>query len=184
MNTYPRLCLLGASFILAYVLFHVGALDWMHDLGRYGYLSVFLGGLLFSFGFTTPFGIAIFVEMADIVHPVPAAILGGLGALLSDFLIFDIIRFSVFHDEIDRLRASRFAARIRAVIHHDNMPERLRRALLFSFAGFIIASPLPDELGVSLVSSLSRLSPREFGLVAFACNTIGILLMLLGARLV
>ncbi len=183
MHTYPRLCLLGLSFAVAYVLFHFGLLDWLQTLGRFGYFSIFIAGLMFSFGFTTPFAIAIFIEMANVVHPVPAALLAGLGALLSDFLIFDLIRFSVFHDEIDRLRASRFAARIRALVHHDDIPEKLRRALLFSFAGFIIASPLPDELAVSMVSGISSLSPRFFGLVSFGCNATGIWLILLAARL-
>ncbi|MBP9750847.1 MAG: hypothetical protein KBC95_03295 [Candidatus Peribacteraceae bacterium] len=182
MNNYPRLCLLGLSFIGAYILFQFGWLDWLQSLGRFGYLSVFIAGLLFSFGFTTPFAIAIFIEISGFVHPVPAALLGGLGALISDFIIFDIIRFSVFHDEIDRLRASRFAARIHRVIHDDALPQRVRQLLLFSFAGIIIASPLPDELGVSLVSSASSLSPRLFGAVAFLCNAAGILLILMAAR--
>ena len=51
--------------------------------------------------FDITIGGAIFVEIAGYVHPIPAALLGGIGALISDFIIFDIIRFSVFHDEID-----------------------------------------------------------------------------------
>jgi hypothetical protein len=182
MREYPRLCLLGLSFVAAYALYHFGLLDWLQSLGKFGYLSVFLAGLLFSFGFTTPFAIAIFVEISGFVHPVPAALLGGVGALVSDFIIFDIIRFSVFHDEIDRLRASRFAARVHRLVHDDALPQRARQLLLFSFAGIIIASPLPDELGVSLVSSVSTLSPRVFGVAAFLCNAAGILLILAAAR--
>ncbi len=78
MHQYPRLCFLGISFIAAYALFHFGMLDWLQSLGRFGYLSVFIAGLLFSFGFTTPFAIATFVEISSFVHPVPAALIGGL----------------------------------------------------------------------------------------------------------
>lgn len=182
MNKYPRLCFLAVSFVGAYVLFQLGWLDWLQTLGKFGYLSVFIAGLLFSFGFTTPFAIAIFVEIAGYVHPIPAALLGGIGALISDFIIFDIIRFSVFHDEIDRLRASRFAARVHRLVHDEALPQRIRQVLLFSFAGIVIASPLPDELGVSLVSSASSISPRVFAVAAFLCNAAGILLILSAAR--
>lgn len=182
MHKYPHLCLLLLSFVLAYILYHVGAFDGLHQLRGYGYLSVFIGGMLFSFGFTTPFGIALFVEMAPHTSPLLAAPVAGLGALLSDFFIFDLIRFSIFHDEITRLRSSRFVAWLYSLVHHESISEQLRRLLLWSFAGMIIASPLPDELGVSLVSGISKIQPRQFAAVCFCCNTVGVLLILLGAR--
>ena len=182
MHSYPRLCLLCISFAAAYVLYHVGAFDWMNYINGYGYLSIFIGGVLFSFGFTTPFALAIFAEMATHTHPFIAAPIAGMGALLSDILIFDLIRYSIFHSEIERLRSSRLVMRIHALIHHENISERMRRMILWSFAGIIIASPLPDEFGVSLVSSITHIQPRQFALLCFCLNTAGVLLILLGAR--
>lgn len=182
MHKYPHLCLLLLSFVLAYALFHIGALDWMGHLQGYGYVSIFLGGALFSFGFTTPFAIAIFVEMASHTHPLLAAPIAGAGALLSDFLIFDIIRFSVFHDELSRLRSSRLIRKLHALIRHESISKHMQLLLLWAFAGMIIASPLPDELGVSLVSGISQIKPRQFAVVCYLCNTAGILLILFGAR--
>lgn len=183
MRSYPRLSLLFLSFILAYVLFHMGAFNWMETafLG-YGYLSMFLGGLLFSFGFTTPFGVAVFAQMAPHLHPITAAFVGGVGAFLADLLIFDIIRFSAFHREIQRLRTSRFLRWIASLFHRETISDRLRRAILWSFAGIIIASPLPDEFGVSLISGISRMKNREFAALCFLLNATGILLIVLAAR--
>lgn len=182
MNKYPRLCLLLLSFVFAYSLYHGGALDWLDRLHGYGYLSIFIGGLLFSFGFTTPFAIAIFVELSPYINPFIAAPVAGLGAVVSDFLIFDLIRFSLFHEEILRLRSSRLVLWLHSLIHHDSLSERMRNVLLWSFAGMIIASPLPDELGVSLVSGISKVRPREFAVLCFGFNTVGALLILLGSR--
>lgn len=184
MNKYPRLCFLALSFVFAYVLYHVGAFDWLDELHTYGYISIFIAGLLFSFGFTTPFAIAIFVELAPFVHPLVAAPIAGAGALTSDMLIFDLIRFSVFHDEVMQLRSSKFILWIHGILHRDSIPEKVRRWMLWSFAGIIIASPLPDELGVSLVSGISQMQPRNFSIMCFCFNTLGVLLLLLAIRAV
>ena len=182
MHKYPRICLFLLCFILAYMLFHVGAFDWLHRVRGYGYVSVFIAGLLFSFGFTTPFAIAIFAEMASQVNPFLAAPVAGIGAVLSDLFIFDLVRFSVFHDEIMRLRNSKMILKLHALVHHESVPEKLRHWLLWSFAGIIIASPLPDELGISLVSGISQLQPKQFGVMCFVFNTMGVLLIMLASR--
>ncbi len=185
MNKYPKLCLLLCSFVLAYVLYHLGVFDWLgHALNGRGYLSMFLGGLLFSFGFTTPFGIGIFVAMAPEVHPLIAAPLAGVGALLSDLLIFQLIRFSVFHDEIHQLKSTNLFLRVHALLHHKRISDRVRRSLLWSFAGLVIASPLPDEFGVALISGITKMKGTHFGLLCFLLNTVGVLLILLATRAV
>ncbi len=183
MRQYPKLCLLCGSFVLAYVLYHFGMFDWIgHTLNGHGYISMFLGGMLFSYGFTTPFGIAIFIEMGHEVHPLIAAPLAGSGALLSDLFIFSIIRYSAFHDEIHRIQFSRPIQWIRSLLHHERISERMRTYILWSFAGIVIGSPLPDEFGVILLGSVTGLHKRQFAPLCFILNTIGILIILLAAR--
>lgn len=183
MLKYPKLFLLVACFLSAYVLFEHGFFHTLAEsLNKHGYNSAFLGGLLFSFGFTTPFGIAIFVEIASHVDPLIAAVIAGCGALLSDYVIFSLMRFSVFHDELHLLKSSRIISFFTSLFHHERLSERFRRTLLWSCAGLIIASPLPDELGVMLVSSIESVRTREFSLLCFLLNTIGIFLILLAAR--
>jgi hypothetical protein len=185
MTHYPKLFLLLCSFALAYLCFHLGYFDWLHGIpSGYGYVSVFVGGLLFSFGFTTPFGIAIMAGSAAEVNPFLAAPLAGVGALLSDFLIFEIMHFSVLHDEIHRLRTTRIFMKVERMFHHPSISERMRMTILWCFAGLVIASPLPDELGVTLVSSISDIDGKKFAVLCFLFNTLGILMILLAARAV
>lgn len=183
MHKYPKLLSLLASCILAYVLYHAGFFDVIgHAFNGHGYVSMFLGGLLFSFGFTSPFALGIFVEMAPEVHPLLAAPIAGAGAFLMDFLIFEVIHFSFFHDELHRLSATRLLSWLASLLHHDRLPNGLKKYIFWSFAGLVIASPLPDEIGVTLISSITRIDPREFSILCFFLNTLGVLLILVLSR--
>lgn len=178
-KTYPKLLILCLCTIAAYVVYAYGGLRWLDDIPVSGeYLAVFIGGLLFSFGFTSPFGIGVFLEIGHKVDPILAGLLGGLGALLSDLVIFEIMRFELFHDEMHRIRSSRIVVWAHKVLHHEKFPETIRRYLLWSFAGIVIASPLPDEFGVALVSSLTDIRARSFALLCLTFNTLGIILLL------
>lgn len=176
---YPKLFLLLCSFVLAFVLFKMGVFDVLPVLLQgQGYISMFLGGLLFSFGFTTPFAIAIFIEMADTVDPFLGAVIAGAGAMLSDLLIFHFIRFS-FLDELHRLGRMSLIRWIRRHSHKESVPEQIRHYIKWSIAGIIIASPLPDELGVTLLSSSADVKGKPFAAFCFTLDAIGILVVLL-----
>ncbi len=180
---YPKLLLLTCSFMLAYLLYHFGYFDMLEEtLNGHGYVSAFVGGLLFSFGFTSPFGIAILVEIAPHINPLLAALIAGFAAFLVDFVIFELLRFSAFHDEIHRLRETQWFMQLHRLFHHESISERVRLYLLWSFAGLIIASPLPDEIGVSVVSGITNINTRTFALLCLTCNSLGILIILLLAR--
>lgn len=180
---YPKLLLLCLSFVLAYFLFHYGVFDALPAIFHgYGYVSIFVGGLLFSFGFTTAFGIAIFASMADVVHPVPAAIIGGLGAVISDLTIFQFIRFS-FVDELHRMKTTVVMRWLRDKLHHESIPERIRQYIQWSVAGILIASPLPDEIGVTILGGLTEIKRKPFIITCYAFNTVGIFIILLLAEL-
>ncbi len=177
---YPRLIALGACIGAAYVLYQIGMFEWLD--GRFhgfGYPGAFGAGLLFSYGFTTPFAIAAFVELAHEVNPWIAAPLAGVGALLSDLVIFELLRLSAFGKEIDRLGRTTIVSRLHALLHHETVPEQVRRLTLWTLAAVVIASPLPDEIGVALLSTTTRLSQRAFVILCFAVNTLGILAILL-----
>jgi hypothetical protein len=102
-----------------------------------------------------------------------------MGALIADLIIFEIMRFEVFHDELHRIRTSKIAVWIHGVLHHERFPQKLKEIILWSFAGMVIASPLPDEFGVALVSSLTDIRARSFAALCFTCNTAGIILLLM-----
>ncbi len=179
---YPKLSLLLCSFALAYTLYAQGFFDLLPELlNGHGYISMFLGGLLFSFGFTTPFAIAIFIEMADTVNPLWGALIAGFAAMISDMAIFEFVRFS-FMDEFHRLNKTSTIRWFRKLFHQESIPEHIRQYISLSVAGILIASPLPDELGVTLMSSASELKPRTFASVCLLCDCVGVLIVLLATQ--
>lgn len=182
---YPRLIGLGMCMGVAYVLYQIGMFEWLDGrLHGLGYPGMFVGGMLFSYGFTTPFAIAAFVAMAHEVNPWIAAPIAGVGALISDFIIFELLRVSFFGDELERLRHASIIDRIHRVLHHDTTPEIVRRWSLWLLAAVVIASPLPDELGVAMLSGTTKMNERAFGIICVSMNTLGILAILLLARAV
>lgn len=182
---YPKLTLLLATFVLAYVLHAMGFFDSLsHYLNGHGYFSMLLGGVLFSFGFTAAFGIALIIDVAVSVDPLLGALIAGIGAAMTDMMLFSLMRFAVFHDEIHALRETRLFALCRRCLHHESISERLRRTLLWSVAGLVIASPLPDEFGVTLISSMSSIKKKDFIGLCLIMNTLGILALILGTRII
>ena len=149
-------------------------------LNHRGYLSIFIAGCLFSYGFTAPFAVGIFLSLANYVNPWLAAPLAGLGSLLSDLFIFIWIRSS-FKDEFERLLLTRPLQALKLFLQ-DHLQTSFRKYLLWSVAGFIIASPLPDEIGVTLLSGFSRINKLVFSLIGFSANTIGVGTILLLGR--
>ncbi len=179
---YPKFMALVACCIFAYLLFSTGALEQFGEsLHGHGYVSIFIAGLLFSFGFTSPFAAGLFLAMAPQVNPYIAAPLGGFAAFLADLCIFEFIRFS-FSDEIHRLKSTRAFLKIHGLLHHKRVPVSVRTYLLWAFAGLIIASPLPDEIGVTLLSTITTIDAKKFGAFSFAMNTLGIFVMLMVGR--
>lgn len=182
LREFPRLLIFGSSTVLAYVLYQAGAFDalklWLNDGNA---LTIFLGGFLYSFGFTAPFAVAYFVEIAPEVHPGAAALIAGFGSLCSDIGIFRFAQLS-FREEYLRLKTLQFFHRIRAVLLNERFSERTRGLLRWSLAVVIIASPLPDEIGIALLVGFTNLTQRQLAVLSLLLNTAGIFLILLAAQ--
>lgn len=174
---YPKFALFLLTIVFAWILFNNREIPFIQEnLIPLGYLGAFLAGLLFSYGFTTMPAIAIFLVLSQSLNPFIAALIGGFGALLSDSLIFLFIRTS-FNDEIKKIEHEKIIRYIKSKI-----PSRLKRILLPIIAGLIIASPLPDEIGVSMLAAYRSISPKIFTLISYVMNSLGILAVLLVGR--
>lgn len=170
---YPKLLLLLLTFVLAYLLFTGRDFTAIHDaLEALGYLGTFITGVLFTYGFTAAPATAILLILAKEQNIVIAGLIAGLGALTGDWIIFKLIRSS-FSDEIRRLSNGKM---MKAINH--TIPSIIKKHLLIVIAGFVIASPLPDEIGVSLMAASKRISPKLFTLLSYLLNTLGIFLIL------
>lgn len=182
---YPKLLLLIATTVLAYTFFAAGYFDWIHGMrGGTGYLTVFIAGLLFSAGFTTPFSIAIFVEVSHSIDPVLGALVAAIGALIADMFIFTVMRIEFFREEFERLSYTPLVVWVHRMLNHRHVPDKVREYLMLSFAGIIIASPFPDEIGVMMISGLTEIDKKTFALISYSLNALGILIILMLSRVV
>jgi len=75
-----------------------------HDiLFSLGYFGTLIAGIFFTYGFTAAPATIFLILLAQNENIILSAFIGGIGAMIGDYLIFKLIRHS-FHDEIEKLR--------------------------------------------------------------------------------
>ncbi|MDP3765912.1 MAG: hypothetical protein Q8R04_05350 [Nanoarchaeota archaeon] len=171
---YPKFLLLFITYLIAYLLFYQRTYPPFHDFViSLGYGGTFIVGALFAYGFTSAPATAILLILAKEQNILLAGLIAGFGALVSDLIIFNFIRHS-FADEIERL------SKEKAVLYiNHKTPNIFKKYLLPVVAGFIIASPLPDEIGVSLLAVSKNISMKIFSVISYMLNTAGIFVILM-----
>ncbi|MFH0869986.1 MAG: hypothetical protein V1866_02930 [archaeon] len=171
---YPRLALLLLTFALAYlILAHRSFMGFDKFIVSLGLTGAFMAGVLYVYGFTAGPGTAILLVIAREENILLCGLIAGVGALIGDLLIFDFIRYS-FSDEIKNLSSEKMVTWI-----NSKLSPFLRKYLMPILGGVIIASPLPDEIGVSLFATATNISTRAFMVLSYVLNTAGIFVILL-----
>ncbi len=174
---YPKLTILLMSVILAYYIFSNPAIaEKILKLESLGYLSYIIFGALFTFGFTTPFAVGFFF-IANPPNIVIASILAGIGAFLADIIMFNWVKF-FFLEEFNKLERGHPVKDLNKLIKRS-LPLKIKNYLLYVFIGIIIASPLPDEIGVTLLAGLTETKIKIFAALTFVLHTLGVLAILL-----
>jgi len=170
---YPKLLLVIITFIVAYILFYERDIPIFHDiLLSLGYFGTLIAGIFFTYGFTAAPATIFLILLAEHENIFVSAFIGGVGAMIGDYLIFKLIRHS-FHDEIEKLRNEKIIKHI-----NEKSPSIVKKYFLPVLAGFIIASPLPDEMGVALLATSKIISSRVFFAISFLLNTSGIFVII------
>lgn len=173
---YPKLFLLISLIALAYYIFSFPFVStWIEVFNRLGHLGVFVSGLLTGLGFAAPFGFGLLAKM-DPQNILFASLIGGFGATIADLLIFKTIKCS-FMDEFKRLEKTKVIHEIEEIVK-KNKHVLIRHYLLYIFAGLVLATPLPDELGVSMLAGLTTIKPLKLAVIGFilhSTTTLGIL---------
>ena len=126
-------------------------------------IGSFLSGMFFTSIFTTAPAMVMLYEIAEGWAALPVALIGAFGAVVGDLLIFRFIR--------DRLTAGVNRKWIK-ILHLSKA-----RFLAAIFGAIIIASPLPDELGLALMG-MSNVKQRWIIPMSFVFNFLGILAIL------
>ena len=134
-------------------------------------LGSFIAGIFFTSVFTTAPAIVTLGEIAQNNSIISVAVLGSIGAVIGDLVIFYFFR-------------DRFTEHIMELVQHQGIGKRIKvllkqksfRWLTFFVGGLIIASPLPDELGISLLG-FSKMRTSWFIPLSLIFNFLGILLI-------
>jgi uncharacterized membrane protein YdjX (TVP38/TMEM64 family) len=173
-TTFLLFSLVLAFFVLRNETLH----SFLLHLGNFGYLGAFLAGILFVSTFTVATGAIILLILAETLSPIEIGIIAGFGAVVGDFVIFRFVQDDLareikhLYDKLD-------------TNHHL---KKIFQTKYFSWTlpvlgAAIIASPLPDEIGVSLMG-ISKLKTYQFLIISFILNAIGIFLVVSASVLV
>jgi hypothetical protein len=156
--------------VAIYILETNSAQYFIDSLGDFGYFATFIAGLCFTSVFTTAPAIAVLSKLS-MVNPIWAVVLiGGLGAVIGDYIIFRFIRDRVT-DDVEFL--------VKKSVRHEwslIFKKRLFRWLGPFIGALIIASPFPDEFGIALMG-MAKLKDRIFLPLSFTFNALGILVI-------
>lgn len=168
---YPYLTAVFISVLIAIILAQNQAFkDWLFHLGSLEYIGALLAGMLFVSSFTVAISVVVIGIMAQNLNPVALGLIGGVGAVMGDYLIFKLVR-SHLQEELALLFGKQGTSYIKSVLR-----SRYIAWMLPIIGVLIIASPLPDEMGVSLLG-ISKMSEARFILISYISNAVGILMI-------
>jgi len=161
---------IGLSAVLALWLLKLGVIDGLVNALGGGELASFISGIFFTSSFTIVPSAAALTRIED-VSRLTVALWGAAGAVVGDLFLFLFIR--------DRLAVHMVSALRPSVIKH------ILHSFHFGFlkwlgplvGALIIASPLPDELGLTMLG-LSKTKISVLLPVSFLMNLLGIYLVL------
>ena len=174
---YRDVSIIGLSIIVAAILIESNAIDTiLISAGETQLLASFVAGMFFTSVFTTAPAIAALGEISLVAPLWQVAAVGAAGSVVGDLLIFWFFR-------------DHFAGHVVEILQERGVMRRLRKILRFKFmkwfpfllGGMILASPLPDELGI-MILGFTRMKPRWFMLMSYSFNFLGIMLIGLAAR--
>ena len=171
-HKHKNLLFLILGIVLTY--FFRGLLE---GLGSLGYLGALIGGALFASTFTVATGGLILLTLAKTMPPVFLIIFGALGAAATDFLIFHFVKDEVV-SEITPVYDKITGSHLKKILHTKYFAWTLP-----VLGALFIASPLPDELGISLLG-FEQMKTGKFILISLVSHLVGMSLLILGARLV
>ena len=175
-KAYIDLLLVATSVALAVYIVDAGLVHRALAAAGDGILfTSFVAGLFFTSFFTTPPAIAVLGELAQEGNLFFVVVVGAVGAVIGDYILFMFVRDRVAADAKELISGPKLK-RFMRILKRGHF-----RRVLPVIGALIIASPLPDELGLALLG-ISSMRTRSFFILSFCMNALGILLIGLAAR--
>ena len=176
VHIFKAVCLFALSIVVAVLLLVTPSVERaLTSSMEIEVLASFVAGIFFTSVVTTPAAIITLAQIGAANSPWLVALVGGLGAVVGDLVLFRFIESHVNKD-IEQFLKTR---RLRTIFSLSRF--RSFTWLLPFVGGLIIASPLPDELGVTLLG-VTKLPTKTFILISYLSNFLGILLIALVAQ--
>lgn len=173
---FRDLSIVVLSVVIAAILIKTGILhNFIASTQGVKLIGSFIAGLFFTSIFTVAPATVALGEIARANSLLWVVLLGGFGAVFGDLVIFRFVKNTLNHDF--------------SILLKHSAPQRLLAVFkmkyfrwFFAFLGaLVIASPLPDELGLAMMG-LTKVKMAIFIPLSFALNSFGILIVCLIAR--
>ncbi|MEM1539271.1 MAG: hypothetical protein QXW82_04335 [Candidatus Bathyarchaeia archaeon] len=149
-------------------------LSFLNNLG----VIAFLGGVFYSYTVTAPVSLLFFNLLDE--NSIAFALIAASGSLIADYVIFRFIKDKlVFEIEAfmrDELKRD-IVGGLRKVYDALQQSKLGKVIIIPAIASIIIASPLPDELGIAMLASF-RMDDRAFVIISWMLNFLGIAIIL------
>lgn len=179
---YPKLILLALSIFVGYLIYTDDNNFYFHAfLEKTGYWGIFLSGIFLVYGFTAGPAIAALLIASNMNNIFLAGIVAIAGSIIGNFLVFKTLKISV-ENELDDLSNNKIYLWIKDKIGKYT-PDFVYCYILPALAGFISATPLPDEFVAALVSKSKNISYPVFSAFSFFFSVFGIFIILLLGRI-
>lgn len=145
-------------------------------LGQFRLLGAFISGIFFTSVFTTVPALITLGEIGILQNPFLVAIIGGLGAVIGDLLIFKFVK-------------DRFSENIKIAFSHYFTNKEIRtfkhprflKSLTILLGGIIIASPFPDELAITILG-FAKFPTKWIIPFSFIFSSIGIYIAIIATK--
>ncbi|MDD3262571.1 MAG: hypothetical protein PHR61_01885 [Candidatus Absconditabacteria bacterium] len=175
---YPKLLVFLVTILIATIIFWEG----MHSelINNFflslGYSGDFLGGLLYSYGFTSTSATAILLIIAKEKVLWISILVAGIGAFISDLVIYLFAKNSLLQ-EVTMFKEESYVIKFRNFL--KNTFGRRYRYIMPVVAYILIMSPLPTEIGITILATRKNVSMKLFMVITYILHTIGIATILI-----
>ncbi|MFA5248632.1 MAG: hypothetical protein WC415_05500 [Patescibacteria group bacterium] len=175
-NLFRDLGIIMLSIFVAVILVKTGILkNLLVGAAGVEFFGSFIAGMFFTSIFTAVPATIALGEIARESSLFWTAVLGGLGAMFGDLVIFRFVKNNLAQDFSVLLKHSS-SKRLKAVFKL-----KFFRWFIAFLGALIIASPFPDELGLAMMG-LTKIKTTIFIPLSFILNSLGILIIGLIAR--
>lgn len=146
-----------------------GSMTYIQEMGIAGLV---IAGVLFTSFFTAAPAVLILLTMAEAYDPLIVAFYAAAGSVIGDWIILKIFEERIAYELLPL--AKKF--HLRGVIRSVRRKKNREKATILGMV--VIASPLPDELGIGLLG-IAHLPTISLLVITFLLNAAGILVLVL-----